>query len=1355
MANFTVSINGGNINVGTTYVGGIVPSSTDSIIFTATSGQLTVNTPFTISSIDFTNYVNTLTMSAVLTVNGSITLVAVMTITGISNLNIGANGTLTSNGKTWPNSIIFTGGTAFTWADNWTISGGLTSSSTATTYTGAVNINVGGSLLINNNVQNGVSAPTIILNGTGTWSTGASLGNLRLNLTINTVGTITISGNVNYCTGTITYIAGTIVNTGSTLSLIAVTSPTLNTGVMSWNNITNSIGFNITSNLNINGNFSGGLAITGAFTMTISGNFTVSSNLTGTCNILLNGTGTWLCTGGNQIYVNCTINTAGTITLGATVAITQGVFTYTAGTIVNTGSTLSLFSIGGTITLNTSGMSWNNVNTIVNAGINVTLTSNFNVAGNMSITQSIIINGLFNVNVGGNLSINASTSGTSTIILNGTGTWSSTAILQNNLTINSVGTITLSGTINYSNGTLTYTSGTTICTSAFLQITGNPTLNLNGSSSPSATATSSTGINIPTITFGGSTIYTLTSPLCCLTDCQISLNSTTINGSIIYINGNLSGASSNAASAGTTLFLMQGTGTWSGNYTFKNNITFNTTGTITISGTVALQQSTLTYIAGTINTTGSTLNVTIVSLNLDGMSLNNLTWINFTTTLLSNCTCTGSVTINGASAALTGSFLLNVGGNLTLNSTLATGTSTIVMNGTGTLSGSGTLNTNLTFNTAGTITISGTINYGANILTYTSGTMIVTGSLLSVLGGSTLNTSSMFWNNITLLTGTTTLTSVLNISGNLTGSGTNTINGLFNVNVGGNFNCSISVGTSTVVMNGTGSVSSAGQMGINLTFNTVGTITVNSFQIGAGLTITYLSGTINCIGVNNIVSNSTTLNTNGMIWNTLSGVGSFILSSNCSCVNLTSSGGTLNINGLFNMNISGNLTLNAVLQGSSTIIMNGTGIWSGNFNLFNILTFNTTGTITVSGNVKYTTGTLTYIAGTVITTGSILTLNTCTLNTNGIVWESVYLDNATVTNNSILTLTTTLYVSTAFACVLNGSNVFIGGSINTSVKGLSGTALLTLNGTGVLVGDWGLSNNLTINTNGTITISTSTNYVYVTGTFTYIAGTVITTNSNFVIAACTLNTNGIFFNNVSVTGTTNTCTLQSDLNILNIFQTQVSQFSTFNGSNINLYGTLSLTGDILGTTNIVFKGNNCSWLSNSNTNVANNVTFDSGSTTTLDKNIYYKTGIFNYNNGSGKVKALSTTLNITASCSLNRINVINFLAVIITTGTITSDSWFSGTPSTITSITAISSNYNVIFSTNNQQFSRFIKMSGCTLNQPCRLIISGPNANKGSNIGVIFGNSLSNGFSQNNRILEHVGGFNNNVNTNIGGFIQS
>jgi len=95
MAVITISNTGGNWNSTGTWVGGVIPTTSDSIAATATSGQLTVNVNATILSFDFTNYVNTLT------INTSITLTTASTDTSrfSSGMSFSFAGTGSSQGR--------------------------------------------------------------------------------------------------------------------------------------------------------------------------------------------------------------------------------------------------------------------------------------------------------------------------------------------------------------------------------------------------------------------------------------------------------------------------------------------------------------------------------------------------------------------------------------------------------------------------------------------------------------------------------------------------------------------------------------------------------------------------------------------------------------------------------------------------------------------------------------------------------------------------------------------------------------------------------------------------------------------------------------------------------------------------------------------------------------------------------------------------------------------------------------------------------------------------------------------------------------------------------------------------------
>jgi hypothetical protein len=681
----TVSNTGGNWNATTTWVGGVVPIAGDTVDFTATSGQLTVNVASTCIGINFTNYVNTITFTALLTINGPINLgTGGYTQAGGSGIQANATATHTSNGVVWSRLWAFAGiSQTFTLADNFNFTGSLN-------FNGVTSIIINGNTINTRSILSTTTALTsgttnIVFNGTGTWS-NTSTGILRNNITINTAETLTISGNVYYNTGTLTYTLGTVVTTGSTLN-ISLLSTTLNTSTVIWNNvsivlngltniITLSSNLNVTGTLTLTGgvlSFSGAgllnpsgpliispvavnftltipnnltitnLTLTGAVNSTntingniinVTGNLTVSNGGTainsGTTNINLIGTGTWSHTVTGVIRNNLTINTSGTITIGTNIYYNTGTLTYTTGSVVTTGS---LLTVSTNTTLNTNTLNWNNV---VISGGTQTLTSDLNISGNLTLqTSNPIINGLFNVNVGGNLAVNVIVTGTATIVLNGTGTWThlnSSSTLLNNITINTFGTITISGIIYYSSSTISYTTGTVITTGSTLTIT-------------SGTISTNTML-WNNITFATNGSFTMAI------------------GSDLYLNGT---------------FLVGGAGTINGAFNvYCVNYTINNSTSGTTSVTVTMPQTIYVY--------------------------NTLTF--------------------GFSSSGTGSLgaIFYVNKNLSLgNGGANTGTSQVIMTGTGTITGTNIFNHPLTFNSPGLITIPISLTTTTTVLTYING----------------------------------------------------------------------------------------------------------------------------------------------------------------------------------------------------------------------------------------------------------------------------------------------------------------------------------------------------------------------------------------------------------------------------------------------------------------------------------------------------------------------------------------------------------------------------------------------------------------------------------------------------------
>ena len=219
MATRTISNAGGNYNATGTWVEGVVPTSADDIVATATSGQLTMNISGAARSFDFTNYTNTLTMNNIWTVSGVATQVFVsgMTISGTSNIAItGAGASITSNGKTIPN-LNLSGNKTF----NDTLNVVNFAVSTGGVYTGN-EINCSGNWTTGTSSIGGTTV--VNLTGTGTISFGLFTGTNGLNintsgaLTGNTIG-IGLGANttLNYSGGTLSQMK--IKQTGSPITI--------------------------------------------------------------------------------------------------------------------------------------------------------------------------------------------------------------------------------------------------------------------------------------------------------------------------------------------------------------------------------------------------------------------------------------------------------------------------------------------------------------------------------------------------------------------------------------------------------------------------------------------------------------------------------------------------------------------------------------------------------------------------------------------------------------------------------------------------------------------------------------------------------------------------------------------------------------------------------------------------------------------------------------------------------------------------------------------------------------------------------------------------------------------------------
>lgn len=221
-----------------------VPTSADDVTFdgAGTNGNTasTVSAAITVLSLTFSSgYTNTVTINTTvaLTIAGNFTDNSAhsWTVNGTGSMTISAASTITSNGKTFPGPVAFSGNNTKTLSGNWTITGTLTSSTNTTTVNKTTSeVLTCGGLTVTGGLAGTIS---ITLTG-GTWSgTNTNL----ISGTLLLAGNITISGGVQFSGNgaTLKYSSGTITTTGSTLTDGNISGTvTFDTDGITWNNVT-------------------------------------------------------------------------------------------------------------------------------------------------------------------------------------------------------------------------------------------------------------------------------------------------------------------------------------------------------------------------------------------------------------------------------------------------------------------------------------------------------------------------------------------------------------------------------------------------------------------------------------------------------------------------------------------------------------------------------------------------------------------------------------------------------------------------------------------------------------------------------------------------------------------------------------------------------------------------------------------------------------------------------------------------------------------------------------------------------------------------------------------------------------
>jgi len=414
--------------------GASVPGTVDNVFFNASSGAgtATINVASSCANLNLTGFTGTLTFNNNLSVAGTVVNLGTgaYTVLGTAALRFQTASTITSNGSSWSRNITFAANGVFTLADNLTVLGTLSFEGNFTPTINGNTLNISGDLTYNS-VGNTSGTTLFNFNGTGTWShtNSGAIGN---SVTINTVGTLTISGTVYKSSNTFTYTAGTVVDTGATV--VISSSTTLNVSGKTWNKLLVNNTITLTSNINavtfgttganattfvLGGNtlnFTNlelgntgtttlpsawscqNLTFVNAIAGTINGNsITINGNILqsgagtylGTTAFIYGGTGTWNRTNTGYFSNSFTINTAGTLTItGGNIG--GGIFTYTAGTVITTGGTL-WNRVTGT-TFNHGAIIFNNVVFGASEGVGsvalVTLNNKLTCTGTLTLGNS-------------------------------------------------------------------------------------------------------------------------------------------------------------------------------------------------------------------------------------------------------------------------------------------------------------------------------------------------------------------------------------------------------------------------------------------------------------------------------------------------------------------------------------------------------------------------------------------------------------------------------------------------------------------------------------------------------------------------------------------------------------------------------------------------------------------------------------------------------------------------------------------------------------------------------------------------------------------------------------------------------
>lgn len=646
---------------------------------------------------------------------------------------------------------------------------GVTTFTTAQTYTGATTISTGtfkltgsGSLANSSIVTvNGAfdisELSSATLNGLGGYGT-VRLGGATLTLTGSSAGNFTgtmtgtggviLTGGSQTFSGASTYTGQTIVN-GGTLILAA--------GASLRSTVVNNSAVNIATGSTATGSATIG-SLTGAGTVTLGANTLVLSSANDTFSGVISGSGGFWVSGGTETlsgantYTGSTTVSAGKLILSSTGSISSQSALAISGTFDATaasGTALSFTSLSGSgsvamgahsLTLSKAAGSFSGVisgtSGLVIAGGTEILAGENTYTGGTTIASGATLQ-LGTGSSGGSILGNVADNGTLSFTRNDSYTFAGSISGSGAVTQSGIGTTILTGTNSYTGGT-TISSGTLQIGSGGTSgsITGNITDN------GALTFSRSDGTSYSGIISGTGSVSALS-------------GTTTFTGVNTY-----TGATK--ISSGATLSL-SGSGSVAASSGVVDNGTFNVSAatlpviaSLSGSGSVVLGSSTLTLSNASGTFSGAISGAGGLALTKGAQ------------TLSSTSTYTGATTINGGALTVTGSIASSSGVTVNSGGALAgTGTvSKLTVNSGGTVSAGSS-------SSAGTLTVSGNavFNSGSTYNVYVSSTaaskLAVSGTA-SLAGGLTVTSTDGTY----LLGQKVTVLSASSLTGSFSGSST-------------------------------------------------------------------------------------------------------------------------------------------------------------------------------------------------------------------------------------------------------------------------------------------------------------------------------------------------------------------------------------------------------------------------------------------------------------------------------------------------------------------------------------------------------------------------------------------------------